>query len=74
MNPLKTSNQNFFRSIYKKNYRNKIVIENLLSLSYRRGKSMRYPESPKVKPKGSGTLQPRTPSQGIVSTLANIES
>ena len=45
---IKTSNRNFFRSICKKNYRNKIVIKNLLLLSYRRGKLMRYPESPKV--------------------------
>ena len=32
----------------KQNFQNKIVIKNLLSLSDRRGKSMRYPESLKV--------------------------
>ena len=46
--PIKTSYQNFFWSIYKKNYWNLFVIENKLSLSYRRVKSMHYPESPKV--------------------------
>ena len=47
---IKTSNQNFFQSIFKKNYRNMFVIENKLSLSYQRVKSMHYPESPKVTP------------------------
>ena len=46
--PIKTLNQNFFRSISKKNYQNFFVIENKLLLSYRRVKSMHYPESPKV--------------------------
>ena len=39
----------------QKKFRNMFVIENKLSLLYRRGKSMRYPESPKVT-KGSFTL------------------
>ena len=32
----------------QKNFKNMFVIKNKLSLSYRRGKSMHYPESPKV--------------------------
>ena len=47
--PIKTLNQNFFRSIYTKKFRNMFVIEIKLSLSDRRGKSMHYPESPKVR-------------------------
>ena len=45
---IKTSNRNYFRSIYQKNFRKKFVMENKLSLSDRRDKSMHYPESPKV--------------------------
>ena len=37
-----------FRSIYINLYRKKFVNENKLLISYRRGKSMHYPESPKV--------------------------
>ena len=55
---IETLNQNFFRSIYKKNFGNKLVIENKLSLSDRRGKSMQYPESPKVTPQPSPTYTP----------------
>ena len=44
----KTLNRNIFRSIYINLYRKKIVIKNKLSISYQRGKSMHYPESPKV--------------------------
>ena len=46
--PIKTSNQNYFRSIYQKNLRKKFVIEYKLSLLDRRDKSVHYPESPKV--------------------------
>ena len=46
--PIKTLNRKFFRSIYQKKFQNMFVIENKLSLSYRRVKSMHYPESPKV--------------------------
>ena len=45
---MKKSNRNIFRSIYINMYRKKLVIENNLSISYRRDKSMHYPESPKV--------------------------
>ena len=38
----------FLVSIYKKKYRKKFVIKNKLPISYGRGKSMHYPESPKV--------------------------
>ena len=55
--PIKTLNRNFFRSIFKKNYRNMFVIENKLLLSYWRVKSMHYPESPKVT-RGCTTIYP----------------
>ena len=45
---IKTLNRNIFRSIYINLYQKKIVIENQLSILYRWGKSMHYPESPKV--------------------------
>ena len=51
-------NQNIFRSIYKKFYPKKFVIENKLSISDWRSKSIHYPESPKVNTKklhGSST-------------------
>ena len=51
MNRLKHQIGIFFGRSTLKNYRNKIVIKNLLSLSYGRCKSMRYPESPKVTPR-----------------------
>ena len=44
----KLSNQNYFRSIHIKIFRNKFIIKNKLLISFRRCKSMRYPESPKV--------------------------
>ena len=39
---------NFFLVDLQKNFRNMCVIKNKLSLSDQRGKSMHYPESPKV--------------------------
>ena len=51
--PINTLNQNCFRSIHKKIFRNMFVIKNKLLLSYRRGKWMHYPESPKVNPRCS---------------------
>ena len=45
---IKTLNQNIFWSIYINLYRKKFVIKNKLSILYRMGKSMHYPESPKV--------------------------
>ena len=41
-------NQNFFSVDLQKKFRKMFVIKNKLSLSDRRGKSMHYPESPKV--------------------------
>ena len=58
-------NQNFFWSICKKNFRNKLVIKNKFSLLDRRGKSMCYSESPKVRRLWFGhcTLEPFSPKK-----------
>ena len=60
-------NQNIFRSICKKFYRKKFVIKNKLSISYRRGKSMHYPESPKVT-----TSWPNKKTKGSICRVAKM--
>ena len=59
----------FFRSIYKKNFRNLFVIENKFSLSYQRVKLM--PESPKVTPRWYGWIAILCPGDLVALYVKN---